>query len=162
METNFLSDFSDNTKIWVYQSPRPFTAEEQQWIKEQGSSFISGWNAHGAKMKATIEISNERFLIVASDQDYSANSGCSIDSMVGFIRKVQDRTQLNLMDRMLVYYEKDGEVLPLHFQELGEFIKSGTISEDTIVFNPLVDSKPTFEKNWKAPLKDSWLARFVN
>ncbi|MES2627475.1 MAG: hypothetical protein V4616_00775 [Bacteroidota bacterium] len=162
MSTTFLNDFSDNTKVWVYQSPRPFSVQELAWINEEAARFTSGWNAHGAKMKSSIQVLHDRFLVIASDQDFAANSGCSIDSMVGFVRAVQTNTGLNLMDRMLVYYEKDGEVHPFHFQETGKLVQEGVLTEDTIVFNPLVDSKPTFEKTWRAPLKSSWLARFAS
>ncbi len=162
METNFLSNFSDNTKIWVYQSPRAFSASEQQWITEEGDKFVAGWNAHGAKVKATVTLLHDRFMVIASDQDYTANSGCSIDSMVGFIRLVQNQTGLNLMDRMLVYYEKDGEVHPFHFQEISKLMNEGVLSKNTNIFNPLVDSKTAFEQNWKKPLGESWLARFAS
>lgn len=161
MNTTFLDQYSNNTKVWVYQSPRPFSFDEQQWLHATGAQFLNSWNAHGAPIKATIQILNDRFLVIASDQEHTANSGCSIDSMVRFVRQVQDQTQLDLMNRMLVYYEKDGELVPCHFQQIGELYKQGEISADTPVFNPLVDSKPSFEENFKKPLAASWLARFV-
>lgn len=156
-----LQNFSTNTRIWVYQSPRPFTAEESEWITNAGNEFVSGWNAHGAMMKAEVKLLENRFIVVASDQDFAANSGCSIDKLTAYIRAVQDRTGLNLMDRMLVYYKKDQELVPFHFQQLSELLKEGVITGETIVYNPLVDTLPKFEAEFEKPLKESWLARFA-
>lgn len=162
MENNFLSNFSANTKVWIYQSAREFGPEEISWIEKESQAFIERWNAHGAKVKASFTLLNNRFLVIASDQDFTANSGCSIDSMVGFIRAVQTYTKLDLMNRMLVHYQKDGELHSCDFREISSLVESGELSNNTMVYNPLVNTKQDFQDNWLKPLSEGWLARFAS
>ncbi len=162
MNFDFLNAFSDNTRLWLYQSPREFSADELSWIGAEGSKFAEGWQTHGAEMKATVTVLYNRFVVIASDQEVTANSGCSIDSSVRFIKQLELKTGLNLMDRMLVYYlNTNGEPVSFHFHDLNKLVESGVLTDETPIFNPLVNTKPELMNNWLLPLKASWLSSFM-
>ncbi len=159
---SFLQDYSDNTRLWIYQSPRSFTAEEISFLNREGAAFSESWKTHGTSLKAQVKVLLDRFVIIAADQDITANSGCSIDSSVRFIKGVEQHTGLNLMDRMLVYYLNEaGEPIPFHFHDLGKLVEQGTINASTKIFNPLVNTKPDLINGWIKPLDASWMATFV-
>ena len=159
---DFLQEYSDNTRLWIYQSPRPFTADERSWVEKEGTNFVSEWNTHGTRLKAGVYVLYDRFLIISADQDVTANSGCSIDSSVRFVKGVELRTGLNLMDRMLVYYlNENNEPVSFHFHDLGKLLEQGVINSSTRIFNPLVNTKPDLINGWIKPLESSWMATFV-
>lgn len=159
---DFLNNYSENTRLWLYQSPRAFTAEELQWIKQEGELFSDSWKTHGTSMKALVHVIMDRFIVVAADQEVTENSGCSIDSSVRFIKGIENRTGLDLMNRMLVYYlNEQGEPVSFHFHDLAKLLESGAISGNTPIFNPLVNSKTALLNEWQTPLDRSWMAAFV-
>jgi len=159
---DFLQHYSDNTRLWIYQSPRAFSAEELIWIDREGGLFAESWKTHGTSMKALVKVLYDRFLIIAADEDVTGSSGCSVDSSVRFIKGIEQQTGVNLMDRMLVYYmDHQGNPVSFHFHDLGKLIEQGVLTPVTNVFNPLVTTKPALLNQWLMPLERSWLANFV-
>ena len=86
--------------------------------------------------------------------------GCSIDSYVGFIQKLEQKYNVDLLDKMNVAL-KQGEVVTyktlLEFKKLA---KDKSVSENTIVFNNLVNTIEEFNDGWEIPAAESWHSRF--
>jgi hypothetical protein len=55
-----------DSRVWVYQASRKFTAEEENTIKEAGIQFVNGWTAHNKDLLGTFEIRHHLFLIFMS------------------------------------------------------------------------------------------------
>jgi hypothetical protein len=161
MDMDFLKDFSDNTRVWIYQSPREFSPSEQEWLMREANAFTGTWNAHGSPVKATVGLLHNRFIIVAADQEFTPNSGCSIDASVNFIRKAEQYLNVDLMDRRLVTYVSDGTLHTARLDDLPGLYKKGIIRDDSVVFNTLADSKLALEQEWEKNLAASWHYRFI-
>jgi hypothetical protein len=55
---------------------------------------------------------------------------------------------------------RDGETIRVcSYQEFEKLAAEHKVNADTIVFNNMVSSKRSFEKEWEVPLKDSWQRR---
>ena len=37
----------DNSRVWIYQSDREFTAQEIDFISDKAKAFIESWTRHG-------------------------------------------------------------------------------------------------------------------
>lgn len=150
-------DLSDNSRVWVYQSDREFTAEEVEIIKPKGKKFLETWNSHGATLDAAFEIFFNRFIVIFADEDKTSASGCSIDTSVHFIRQIENDFGVSLFNRMNIAYKEMGKIFIFHFNELDKLLKAGKINENTIMFNNLVSTKKEFLASWEIPLKESWI-----
>src|SRR5690606_13534361 len=95
---------------WIYQSSRNFTDEELLEIDQGLTSFLTEWTAHGSELQAGFEIRYKRFLVIGLDQNRAGASGCSIDASVHFIQQLEQRYQVELLDRMNVSF-KQGEYI---------------------------------------------------
>jgi len=155
-----LIALENDSKVWIYQSDREFSQSESEEIREKVFSFVHQWSSHGHGVKAYGNLFHNRFIVLFADKAFEV-SGCSIDSSVHFIKKIEQDYNVNMFDRMLFSFMVDEEVVSIKAPELTNAIKNGEIDMDTLAFDNLVDTKEKFLKNWLVPLKDSWHARFA-
>ena len=155
------NNLSESSKVWIYQSNRELSSTEVEQIKELGDEFTQSWAAHGAQLKAAIEIFHNRFIVLFADESETSASGCSIDSSVHFIKQLEKQFNIALFDRMLLAYKHEDEIKTVKMNEFEEKLQTGEISENTIVFNNLVQNLSEFKSRWKIPVKDSWHSRML-
>lgn len=151
----------NNSRVWIYQSNREFSASEIEFISEKASEFIANWTRHGDNLKGSFTIKYNQFLILAVDENFNNVSGCSIDASVRFIKQLENALQVDLMDKMNVTFKDGDNINLIKLPQFQEFVKSDKINENTIVFNNLVATKEEFENNWEVPAKQSWHQRFL-
>lgn len=148
--------FSENSRVWVYQANRELTAAETAEIQAEMNNFTIGWTAHSSQLKAKAEIRYNRFLILIVDESQAGASGCSIDKSVHFMQYVEQKFGINLFDRFNLAYREGEEVLSLPRQAFEQKIREKQISTDTIVFNNMVQNLNELNNKWEVPFKDSW------
>jgi len=128
-------------------------------LKQLAGGFAAEWKSHGAPLKAAADVLYNRFLVMMVDEDAGSASGCSIDSSVQQIRSIQDKLNINLLDRMdLAFLNSDGGLETVHINKISEAFEHDALKEDSIVFNNMVTSKAELETGWRIPLMMSWAA----
>ena len=158
---NTVSTLSDQTRIWIYQSSRKFTAEEVLDIKEQLQHFAQGWVSHNQALKAQGQLLYDQFVILMVDESQAGASGCSIDSSVSFVRRLQQQYGVDFFDRMTFAWKEGEEVRTAHKDEFARLYHEGEINNETLVFDNLAATKADFDKAWLKPLGESWHVRMV-
>ncbi|WP_010255744.1 hypothetical protein [Myroides injenensis] len=155
-----IEEMPDHSRVWIYQSNRKFTDEEVKEIEKILLDFTENWVAHATPLKASFEVKYNRFIILAVDQEVHSASGCSIDSSVKVIQELEQKYNVDLLDKMNVTY-KTGEFIA--FKTLIEFkqlVKTKAVSANTIVFNNLVNDLGEYREFWEVPAIESWHSRF--
>lgn len=155
------NNIPDTSRVWIYQSTRPFTAGEAIEINESISNFVQQWTSHKAGVRGDGQLIYTRFVVLMADENFEKPSGCSIDSSVRFIKELEQRYNTSFFDRWNIAYVKDGEVLSCSKEELPTLLENGILTDDTIVFNNLVQTKAEMLTKWQVPYKDSWLKRIA-
>ena len=148
--------FSENSRVWVYQSNKKLTDKEVQDIQGHLNDFTISWTAHNNQLKATAEVRYNRFLILIVDESQAGASGCSIDKSVKFIKQIEEQFNINLLDRFNLAYREGNEVLSAPRHDFEEMLKNGTIDTNTIVFNNMVQNLSELQTKWEVPFKESW------
>ncbi len=148
--------FSENSRVWVYQADRELTPVETEQILEQINNFATGWTAHNNLLKAKAEVRYKRFLILIVDESQAGASGCSIDKSVHFMKHVEQEFGINLFDRFNLAYREGEQVLSAPRHQFEDMIKQNLINSETIVFNNMVQSLNELNTKWEVPFKDSW------
>jgi len=160
-----LTDFDalpEQARIWVYQSNRRFTDTEVESITQRAEQFISTWAAHGQALQGSVKVLYQQFLILAVDEGNHLPSGCSIDSSVHFIKELEAGLGNDFFDRSKVAFAQGEEVVLESLSQAKEKITQGKITGETTTFNNLVQDKSGLEEQWRIPVKDSWLAKYLN
>ena len=156
-----FNELPDHSRIWIYQSNRSFTESELQDIQQSVSEFLKQWTAHGSDLHAGFEIKYNRFIIIGLDQTNASASGCSIDASVHFMQTLEQKFQVELMDRMNVSFKQGEYIAYKPLTDFKKMAKDKAVSANTIVFNNLVATKQEYLENWEVPASESWHARFV-
>lgn len=151
-----------NSRVWIYSSNRKFIQKEIISIRKDLENFLSNWTSHNQNLETGFELRYDRFIIIAVNQEINNTSGCSIDNCVRFIKKLENKYEVDLLDKMNVIYKQDKH---LYHKKLNEFIsmyKNNSVSLNTIVFNNLVNTVGEYKLKWEVTAKESWHNRFMN
>lgn len=151
-------DFSPRSRVWIYQSNRPFTLQEALETESILENFIENWASHGSPVKGYANLFFGQFIVLMADETLAQVSGCSTDSSVRLVKSIEDRFGVTLFDRQLLAFLKEGNVELIPMQQLAYAYSHGFINDDTLYFNNLVDTKKAMEESWMLPLRSSWLA----
>jgi hypothetical protein len=151
----------NNSRVWIYQSDREFTAKEVELISGKAEEFINQWTRHGDDLKGSFTIKYNQFLVLAVDESFNDVSGCSIDSSVRFIQGLENELKLDLMDKMNITFKDNDNINLVKLSDFQKFAKEQKVTSETIVFNNMVSTKEDFENNWEIPAKESWHKRFL-
>lgn len=152
----------DSSRVWIYQSNRPFTEEELQEIKQKLENFLKQWTAHGSNLQASYDIKYRRFITIALDQQVHAATGCSIDASVSFIQQLEKEYNVDLLDKMNVTYKQGEHIAYKPLTDFRKMARDRAVSPNTIVFNNLVNNKAEYLSDWEVPASESWHNRFLN
>ena len=152
------ADFSDNARVWIYQSNRPFSEKEENEISEQLYQFAVQWNSHGEPVKGWAKLLFKQFIVIMADETEVMVGGCSTDSSVRVVKSIERQYSVNLFDRMtLTFLVKDkAEMLP--FNQVQYAVDKAFINKDTLFFNNIAGTKKELLNGWLVPLGESWLA----
>jgi hypothetical protein len=148
--------FSENSRVWVYQANKKLSDSEVNQIQSELDSFTTAWTAHNHQLKAKGEVRYNRFIILTVDESQAGASGCSIDKSVRFIQNMEQEHGITLLDRFNLAYREGGEVHSAPRHAFEQMLKQGAIDSNTIVFNNMVQSLADLQTKWEVPFKDSW------
>ena len=155
-----FEDLPEEAKIWIYQSNRKFSDDEMTEIESDLKTFIENWSAHGSGLEASYLLKYNRFIILAVNQEVQQATGCSIDSSVGFIQSLEQKYQVDLLDKMNVTFKNGEHIAHKSLIDFKRMAKEKAVTENTIVFNNLVNTIEEFNENWEVPASESWHSRF--
>lgn len=149
-------NFSPQSKVWIYQSSRQFTSTEVEEIQKQLDEFTAQWTAHGHQLKAKAEIPYGFFIVLIVDQELATSTGCSIDSSVRVIKKIEQSYNVDLFNRFNMAYKLGEEIHVISKEDFETLITIKKITPQTTVFNNLVETLEDYQNKWEVALADSW------
>lgn len=147
-------------KVWTYIIDRALSDSQLQEMISMGNNFVSEWTAHENKLHASFEIFKRRIIIVKVDENVYSASGCSIDKLLRFIKTLETKFQIQLLNRLLVAYDKGNEIGVSHSSGIQKLLEEKTLDENSMIYNTSISSENELQ-NWKLELKNSWLNKYL-
>lgn len=162
LEELLPADFSDESRVWIYQSSRLFLLSEVFEIEKILEDFVAEWKSHGDPVKGYANLFYGQFIVIMADEKATGVSGCSTDSSVRMIKAIEQQFNVQLFDRQnLAFLIKDKvQLLPL--SQLQYAVGNNFINADTLYFNNTVLTKSELLHNWIVPIQKSWLAKRIS
>jgi len=155
-----FDQLSSTSRVWLYASSRPFSEGEQSLIRTALKTFCEGWATHGTLMPTSFEILHEQLLVLAVDESQLGASGCSIDSSVRALRKLEDSLGLDLVDQgKITLKSSDGDLRVVSALGIKSKVEAGEISPALEVLQPNLQTKGDLQALWQ-PILKSWLSRY--
>ena len=155
-----FQELSEESKIWIYQSNRKFSDEEFAEIEKDLKLFLENWSAHGTSLECGFEMKYNRFIIIAVDQEIQPATGCSIDASVQFIQSLEAKYNVDLLDKMNVTFKNGDHIAHKSLIDFKKMAKDKAVTENTIVFNNLVNNIEEYNESWETIASESWHSRF--
>lgn len=158
MTLDQFNSVSEDSRLWLFQSPRILSPSEIKTIEEALGTFLLGWKTHGSQMTAVGGVVERVFIAVVADEQQMAASGCSIDSMTRLIQEIGKRLELDFFNRMLVWWVHDGEIVVDKMHDFWAKRKAGVVNGDTLVYDTTVNTMKGLRNHFLVPFDSSWHA----
>ena len=155
-----FENLPEESKIWIYQSNRKFSDAEFAAIEIDLKLFLESWEAHGTVLESSFELRYNRFIILAVNQEVQIATGCSIDKSVQFIQKLEKKYDVELLDKMNVTFKLGDHLAHKTLMDFKKMAKDKAVTENTIVFNNLINTIEEYKDSWEVAAMDSWHSRF--
>lgn len=150
----------EESRIWIYQSNRKFHDKEMAVIEKDLQDFLEKWSAHGTSLESSYQLKYNRFVILAVNQEVQSVTGCSIDASVEFIQGLERKFDVELLDKMNVTFKLGEHIAHKPLIDFKKMVKDKAVTENTIVFNNLINTIEEFNESWEVAAADSWHSRF--
>ena len=151
------ADFHPQSKVWIYQSSRPFSGMETIQVENILNDFLKSWKSHGASVKGFAQLFFGQFIVLMADETKATVGGCSTDTSVRLIKEIAERFEVDLLNRQQLAFLINDAIELIPVSQLNSAWEKGIIHHDTIYFNNLVPDKTALLQNWLQPVKESWL-----
>ena len=148
-------------KIWIYTLSKQLSSEQELDLKTRCQNFVSTWTAHDVSLDATFELYKHRLLIFKVDESNYNASGCSIDKQLRLVKELEQEFSVELLNRLLVAYETNDEINVVKNTRISELLVNGIITEKTLVFDNTITNSNDLITNWKKPLHQTYLAKYL-
>ncbi len=155
IESSEVIEVSDY-RVIIYPASRPFTTKEAMQIPQKIYDFLSTWAAHEKPLTSSFKIERNQFVIICVDEEKEEASGCSIDSLNGLFRALDESYYLGFFDRMKACYLEGDQVKTLKLSDFRAKVKSSEISSNVEVFDFSQTNYSDFLGSFLLPLKESW------
>lgn len=151
-----------NSKVWVYQSDRMFTENEVEIISKNLKVFVEHWKDHGKDVTGSFVVKYNQFIVLALDNNERNVPGCVIDASIRILREIENAYKVDLLNKFNTAFKDNNTIKVVKLIEFQKLVKEQHLSNETIVFNGMVNNINEFETNWEVPAKLSWHNRYFN
>lgn len=153
-----LSEQTNESKAWIFGIPAPLDAEAREKAVREMVDFAAGWRSKGKEVRASVELRDERFLIVAAEE-WVMSSGCAMDRVFKQVRSISGELGVDLLDANTVFWREGDRVRSASRSEFRRLAERGEVGPDTLVYDITVDSVAALRNGeWLRPAARSWHA----
>ena len=149
----------DQGPLWVFTADHRMSDVEVSTLSSNLDHFISLWDAHGRPVHATFEIIDNTVVIIAADGQKSDVTGCSKDKLTHFFRDLGKVISVDFFNRMLVPVIDGDSIKLVHWNEVEDVVKQGSISEIQQYIDATVASVEEFKKKGFATIAELLVAQ---
>ena len=154
--------FSPDSRVWVYTSNRPLSADESVFAQRNLDAFCQQWTAHNQALLAKAEVFENQLIVLMVDETQAGASGCSIDKSVHFLEQLGAEIDADFFERMrFAWIDEQGKMQFANRPEFAVLVGQGSIGSETLMADTLVQTKSQLAEKWLVPYSKSWHKRLV-
>jgi hypothetical protein len=157
-----FKDLPDTARIWVYQSDRELEAQQIEDMRRTLKDFVEEWTRHGQDLRGSFDILHNHFVVLGVDESFKEVSGCSIDASTHVFKRFEHQFGIDLFNKLNTAFRSGDHINVVSLADFKRFVGEGKISEDTMVFNNMVQTKGEMAESWEVPAANSWHNRYFN
>lgn len=156
-----FKELPDSSRLWIYQSAKPVKEGDRQAVVDKLRAFTDQWLVHGQPLKASYQLLDDHFILLAVDENFNSISGCSIDSSVHLIREIDKQAGTDFFTRDLIPFRISGEIVYIPLKQLKQKYSEGVWNGQTQTFNILANTLKMWRAQWEISAEKTWLKRYM-
>jgi hypothetical protein len=150
------------SRVWVFASDRPLSADEARVLLEEVDRFLDQWQAHGAPLRNAREWTEDRFLAIGVDPTVEQASGCSIDGLFRRLQALEGTLATGLVAGGRVFYrDAKGKPQLAERKDVPLLFDRGVISQETPVFDTSVIDARAWRERFVRPARETWVGSLL-
>jgi len=146
---------TEEAKVLIYPGSRKFFPDELPVINQKTTDFCKGL----MDIDLCFDLKYDRFLVFFISEETPLDLEGQ-NTLVSFVQELEKMFDLVLLDKVNVCFKQGQYVQMKEIPAFKKLIKNKGVSEKTIVFDHMVNSKYEFESFWEVSAGQSWLAHF--
>jgi len=157
-----FKDLPDTARIWVYQSDRELNSSQTEEMSQVLKDFVEEWTRHGEDLKGSFAILHNHFIVIGVDESFNQVSGCSIDASTHVFKRFEQQFGIDLFNKLNTAFRSGDHINVVSMSDFQRFVREERITEETTVFNNMVQTKGDLGISWEVPAAKSWHSRYFN
>ena len=156
-------DFSSldmSSRVWIFQSETEINKNLEDLIKKELTEFLENWVSHGIDIISSFEIKYKTFIVIAVSDSINI-SGCSIDTLINFVKSLENKYNLSLMNKNIIKFKNGSTISSMNISDFKSKCEKINNNEELIVFNNLVNSIADYRNKWEIDIRLSWHKRYL-
>ena len=156
-------DFSSldlSSRVWIFQSETEINKNLEDLIKKELTEFLENWVSHGIDIISSFEIKYKTFIVIAVSDSINI-SGCSIDTLINFIKSLENKYNLSLMNKNIIKFKNGSTISSMNISDFKSKCEKINNNEELIVFNNLVNTIADYRNKWEIDIRLSWHKRYL-
>ena len=156
-------DFSSldlSSRVWIFQSETEINKNLEDLIKKELTEFLENWVSHGRDIISSFEIKYETFIVIAVSDSINI-SGCSIDTLINFVKSLENKYNLSLMNKNIIKFKNGSTISSMNISDFKSKCEKINNNEELIVFNNLVNTIADYRNKWEIDIRLSWHKRYL-
>ena len=153
-----FDELPDDARLWAFAASRRLTEDEAVRLLAATEPFLAGWAAHRTPLATAHEWRFNQFLFIAVDETAAGASGCSIDTLMSFVRELEQQLEVRFTDHGSVWFrDQAGAIQCATREEFQRIVDEGAIGPDTAVFDNTIQTVGALrDGRWEVPASRSW------
>lgn len=154
-----LLNLPDQSRLWMYAANREMNFEECQEINKALQNFTQHWTSHDMPIQAGAVIWYNRIILIAANESFQSVSGCGIDKSVKLMKDLGAQFGIDFFNRLQILVKQNNGLTGYTKDGLQKALDTDELNEQSLVFNPMVQTLGDFREKGFVPLHQFWMAK---
>jgi len=145
------------SRLYAFNAERALADVDMELLRENLERFLQDWTAHRKELTVGYDLRLHQFILIAIDESKLPPSGCSIDTLMRFLRDLGAHMRVELLDSPDICFLDSDIVRCVNRAQFAALAEHGDVGPDTIVFdNTISRLRDLNEGRWQIPAARSW------
>ena len=152
----------DASRVWIFGSDRALAGGDADRLLAEVDRFLAQWKAHGTPLTCARDWRDEHLLTIGVDSTQENASGCSIDGLFRVLQAIERPLGARIVGGGRVFYrDEHGDVHCVARHQLAELAATGTLTDDTPVFDTGLTTAGEWRARFEAPARSTWVGELL-
>lgn len=153
-----FASLPDESRVWVFGSDRTLENRDAERLLAEVDRFLASWKAHGVPLTCARDWRDSALLTIGVDTTQENASGCSIDGLFRTLQTLERSLGTRLLGGGRVFYrDQSGRVHCVGRDRLPDLAATGSVGEDTLVFDTGLTTAGEWRERFEAPARETWV-----